>query len=77
MKETTKEDCIKYKTKIEGLKLAYENAEISRVLLQSKLSIGYVDASNIFEWLLEKAYIDKNGKTIITKEEYENLFKEK
>ena len=62
--------------KIEGLKLAYENAEISRVLLQSKLSIGYVDASNIFEWLLDKAYIDKDGKTIISKEEYEKLFKE-
>ena len=60
--------------KIEGLKFAYENGEISRVLLQKKFSIGYPVASETFEWLLEKAYIDKDGKTIISKEEYEKLF---
>ena len=76
MKETTKEDCIKYKTKIEGLKLAFEEGNISRVALQSKLSIGFPLASEVFDWLKEQKYIDKDGKTILTKEEYEKLFKE-
>ena len=62
--------------KIEGLKFAFEEGGISRVALQSKLSIGFPLASEVFDWLKEQKYIDKDGKTILTKEEYEKLFSE-
>ena len=74
--EWTKETIIKGKAKIEGLKLAFDEGNISHILLQKKLSIGYPLASETFEWLLEKSYINKDGKTIISKEEYEKLFSE-
>lgn len=66
---------------IKALQIACEKGEISCIMLQKELSIGYELASDLCEWLEENGYvssIDENykRKTLITKEEFEVLVKE-
>ncbi len=66
---------------IKALQIACEKGEISCVILQRELSIGYVLASDLCEWLEENGYVSSinenyKRKTIITKQEFETLVKE-
>ena len=64
---------------LEGLRIAAEMGSISCVMLQRKLSIGYVFAFRILEWMIEQGFVDQGLKkdyikrTLITFEEYERF----
>lgn len=78
----------KYKTNLNGinelpiktkaLQIACEKGEVSCVMIQKELSIGYELASDLCEWLEKNGYVsslDENykRKTLITKEECKEL----
>lgn len=64
---------------LEGLRIATEVGYISRSMLQRKLSVGYVFASEIFEWMIEQVFVARGLKkeyernVLITAEEYERF----
>lgn len=67
--------------KLKALRLACEKGEISCVMLQKELSIGYELASDLCEWLEDNGYVSHANeqykrKTLITKQEFETLVKE-
>jgi hypothetical protein len=66
------------KTYLKGLQIAVESGAVSIVMLQRKLSVGYVKGGEILGWMIESGYVrdDANSylkTTMITEEQLEEL----
>ena len=68
-------DC---KTYLKGLQIAIESGAVSIVMLQRKLSVGYVKGGEILGWMIENGYVKDDANsylktTLITEEQFEEL----
>ena len=72
-------DC---KTYLKGLQIAVESGAVSIVMLQRKLTVGYVKGGEILDWMIENGYVKDDANsylktTLITEEQFEELLQRK